>query len=68
MTWPTSPTDKQLLNNANLTPRQREFFKLRAAGCGIRTIARAYNCSPTNVRDVLEAADRKIQRAKGEAA
>jgi DNA-binding CsgD family transcriptional regulator len=68
MTWPTSPTDKQLLNNANLTPRQREFFKLRAAGCGIRTIARAYKISPTSVRDTLEAADRKIDRAKGEAA
>jgi transcriptional regulator len=68
MTWPATHADQQLLANAGLTDRQREFFRLRAAGIGIRTIARSYNCSPTNVRDVLEAADRKIERAKGQSA
>ena len=56
------------LEAAKLTPRQLEFFRLRAASCSIRTIARTYGIAPSTVRDHLEAADRKIDRAKGEAA
>lgn len=59
---------RQLLDDAGLTDRQLEMFLLRAAGVGVRTIARAYGVSPATVRDHLEAADRKIERAKGAAA
>lgn len=59
---------RELLDQAGLTNRQLEMYLLRAAGCGIRTIARAYQVSPATVRDHLEAADRKIERAKETAA
>lgn len=59
---------RQVIDDAGLTEKQREMFLMRAAGVGVRTIARAYGVSPSTVRDHLEAADRKIERAKGEAA
>lgn len=58
----------EIIERAKLTIRQREMFRLRAAGLGVRTIARVYGVSPATVRDHLEAADRKIERAKGAAA
>lgn len=58
-------TATAILDRAMLTKRQREFFQLRAAGCSIRELARAYQISPASVRDTLEAADRKIAKAKG---
>lgn len=59
-----SADQRALLDEAGLTERQREMFLMRAAGVGVRTIARAYGVAPATVRDHLEAADRKIERAK----
>lgn len=61
-------TTKEILDDAGLTEKQEAMWRARAAGVGVRTIARSFGVSPQTVRDHLEAADLKIERAKEAAA
>jgi DNA-binding CsgD family transcriptional regulator len=68
MTWPTSPHDQQLLDNAGLTPNELKVVELANRGLSQRTIALALGISRSAVQSRLENATRKINRAKGEVA
>lgn len=61
MSWESvDPTLRAMIERV-CTAKERETLKLKAAGCGVRRIARILGISPTSVRDRLAGAQRKLE-------
>jgi DNA-binding CsgD family transcriptional regulator len=61
VSWATIPPELREIIERACTPREIEALKLRAAGYGIRRIARALDLDPSTVRARLNRAERKIR-------